>query len=263
MRFHIALALAAASSVDDAAAFVSSPHAAGRCVMASRSVRCPAPLFMSTETTDSSVSVVEPTGGGDEGFPPILDELRDVAMRLHTREQAPREGQAEAPAKPAEPRVPTHMDYLQFLVDSRAVYEVIEEIVNGNEKLATFRNTGIERTVELEKDIAWMCEKFDLQRPDVGTAGMTYAKELKAMVESDDDIPEFMCHYYNYYFAHLAGGRMIGKQMSKLLLDGETLEFYKVSPSVVKTKLCLESCLLSIFLFTELLWQRLFDPVGR
>ena len=83
------------------------------------------------------------------------------------------------------------------------------------------------------------------------------------MVESDDDIPEFMCHYYNYYFAHLAGGRMIGKQMSKLLLDGETLEFYKVSPSGVKTKLCLESCLLSIFLFTQLLWQRLFDPVGR
>ena len=202
--------------------------------MASRTVRCPAPLFMSTETTDSSVSVVEPTGGGDGGFPPILDELRDVAMRLHTREQAPREGQAEAPAKPAEPRVPTHMDYLQFLVDSRAVYAVMEEIVNGNEKLAMFRNTGIERTIELEKDIAWMCDKFDLQRPDVGTAGMTYAKELKAMVESDDDIPEFMCHYYNYYFAHLAGGRMIGKQMSKLLLDGETLEFYKVSPSGVK-----------------------------
>lgn len=204
--------------------------------MASRSVRCPAPLFMSTETTDSSVSVVEPTGGGDGGFPPILDELRDVAMRLHTREQAPREGQAEAPAKPAEPRVPTHMDYLQFLVDSRAVYAVMEEIVNGNEKLAMFRNTGIERTIELEKDIAWMCDKFDLQRPDVGTAGMTYAKELKAMVESDDDIPEFMCHYYNYYFAHLAGGRMIGKQMSKLLLDGETLEFYKWGDDVNELK---------------------------
>ena len=53
------------------------------------------------------------------------------------------------------------------------------------------------------------------------------------MLENDNNnnnnIPKFICHYYNYYFAHLAGGRMIGKQMSKLLLDGETLEFYKVS----------------------------------
>jgi len=53
------------------------------------------------------------------------------------------------------------------------------------------------------------------------------------VIKSSDDIPEFMCHYYNYYFAHLAGGRMIGKQMSKLLLDGETLEFYKVSGEIV------------------------------
>ncbi len=162
-------------------------------------------------------------------FPPILDELRDVAMRLHTREQAPREGLAEAPAKPNVPYVPTQMDYLQFLVDSLAVYKVLENIVNNNDSLITFRNTGIERTNELEKDIAWMCTTFNLQRPDVGLAGNTYAEQLNGMIKNDGDIPEFMCHYYNYYFAHLAGGRMIGKQMSKLLLDGETLEFYKVS----------------------------------
>lgn len=231
MRLRIALALAAASSAN---AFVSSPRA-GQCGIASRSNRCPA-ILMSTETSESSVSIGQPTDG--VVFPPILDELRDVAMRLHTREQAPREGRADAPAKPAEPYVPTHMDYLQFLVDSHAVYEVLESIVNDNEKLAMFRSTGIERTAELEKDIAWMCGKFDLERPGVGMAGMTYAEELKAMVESDDDIPEFMCHYYNYYFAHLAGGRMIGKQMSKLLLDGETLEFYKVSCHGSKTGRC-------------------------
>ncbi|KAL7537521.1 hypothetical protein ACHAXR_007879 [Thalassiosira sp. AJA248-18] len=148
-------------------------------------------------------------------------------MKLHTKAQAPKEGEAKAPAKPAVPHVPTQMDYLQFLVDSNAVYVALEEIVNSNGLLAPFRNTGIERTQELEKDIAWMCNKFDLERPDVGMAGGRYAEELKAMVKGDDDVPEFMCHYYNYYFAHLAGGRMIGKQMSKLLLDGETLEFYK------------------------------------
>ena len=191
----------------------------------------PTLVFMSsTETTEAAVSTEQQQQPmPDVEFPPILEELRDVAMRLHTREQAPKEGQAPVPAKPAQPYVPTHADYLQFLVDSHAVYAVLEEIVNGNEKLAMFQNTGIERTEQLEKDIAYMCSKYDLQRPDVGMAGKKYAEELKNMVKSDDDIPEFMCHYYNYYFAHLAGGRMIGKQMSKLLLDGETLEFYKVN----------------------------------
>lgn len=27
-----------------------------------------------------------------------------------------------------------------------------------------------------------------------------------------DDPPAFVCHYYNYYFAHTAGGRMIGSK---------------------------------------------------
>ena len=186
------------------------------------------PLFMSSTEAVSTEKVESTTE-----FPPILEELRDVAMKLHTREQSPREGKAEAPAKPAEPYVPTHADYLQFLVDSDAVYKVLEDIVNNNEELSMFRNTGIERTQQLEKDIDWMCKTHDLQRPDVGHAGSMYAKELKEMIKSSEDIPEFMCHYYNYYFAHLAGGRMIGKQMSKLLLDGETLEFYKVSGEIV------------------------------
>ena len=36
-----------------------------------------------------------------------------------------------------------------------------------------------------------------------------------------------MCHYYNVYFAHTAGGLMIGKKVSDICLDGKTLEFYK------------------------------------
>jgi hypothetical protein len=180
-------------------------------------------------------------------FPPILDELRDVAMRLHTREQSPREGRAEAPSGPAEPYVPTRMDYLRFLVDSHAIYAAMEDIVNGNDELAAFRDTGIERTSELEEDIAYMCDKFDLERPGAGAAGTAYADELRAMVRGRDDVPEFVCHYYNYYFAHLAGGRMIGKQMSKLLLDGETLEFYKVSSFMVHCPLSASSSRTSKF----------------
>ena len=113
----------------------------------------------------------------------------------------------------------------------------LEEVVNRpnlGDGLTRFRNNGIERTKELEKDIDWMCTQFSLDKPAVGGAGSRYANELRNMVTMNDEgenvgVPEFVCHYYNYYFAHLAGGRMIGKQMSKMLLDGETLEFYKVS----------------------------------
>jgi heme oxygenase len=40
---------------------------------------------------------------------------------------------------------------------------------------------------------------------------MTYAKHLKQLAA--DDPQSFICHYYNYYFAHTAGGRMIGKKV--------------------------------------------------
>jgi len=235
MRFSIALLLAASSTN----AFVPSPVNRPHSRQCSRSIDSHRPtlLFMATEIAETSTtSLTEEPNSPAADFPPILEELRDVAMKLHTREQSPKEGKAAAPAKPANPHVPTRMDYLQFLVDSHAVYVVLEEIVNGNEKLAVFQNSGMERTAELEKDIMWMCNEYGLERPEVGMAGKSYAEELTAMVKGDDDTPEFMCHFYNYYFAHLAGGRMIGKQMSKLLLDGKTLEFYKWGENVNELK---------------------------
>lgn len=233
MRFPIALLLAASTTN----AFVSTPLNLGHSRQCSRSMNSyrPTILYVSSEiAAEPVVSTEQPSPVAD--FPPILEELRDVAMKLHTREQAPKEGQAKAAPKPAVPFVPTQMDYLQFLVDSHAVYVALEEIVNGNEKLALFRNSGLERTRELEKDIAWLCDKYDLERPEVGVAGERYAKELRSMVKGDEDIPEFMCHFYNYYFAHLAGGRMIGKRMSDLLLEGETLEFYRWGENVNELK---------------------------
>jgi hypothetical protein len=53
-----------------------------------------------------------------------------------------------------------------------------------------------------------------LQKPTViwcAAAGMTYAKHLKQLAAEDPQ--SFICHYYNYYFAHTAGGRMIGKKV--------------------------------------------------
>ena len=153
----------------------------------------------------------------------IQTELRGAAMKLHTRQQAPKEGQAEGKTKT--PYTPTHSDYLSFLIDSYHVYEAMEEIVNTKPELADFRNTGLERTVGLAKDIEYMITEYQLTKPEVGTPGTSYATLLRQITS----VPEFMCHYYNFHFAHTAGGRMIGKQMSVLLLNKKTLEFYTVS----------------------------------
>jgi heme oxygenase (biliverdin-producing, ferredoxin) len=159
----------------------------------------------------------------DTGF--IATELRGAAMKLHTTRQAPKDGGIKvSDDELKEPYVPTIENYLSFLVDSQHVYNTMEEIVNSKEMLSPFRNTGLERTEPLERDIEFIVHEFKIRRPSVGEYGKSYASKLKSI----NSIPEFICHYYNYYFAHTAGGRMIGKQMSALLLNGKTLEFYKV-----------------------------------
>lgn len=144
-------------------------------------------------------------------------------MKLHTRKQAPKEGKAEAPTQA--PYKTTHLDYLHYLVDSQHVFQALEDGVSSKSPLGVFESTGLERTVGLETDIEFMMEEYDLTRPEVGDGANAYAAVIANA--SDNSIPEFMCHYYNFYFAHTAGGRMIGKQMSGLLLNKKTLEFYK------------------------------------
>lgn len=140
----------------------------------------------------------------------IDTELRGAAMKLHTREQAPNEGQAPSAAK-TEPYVTTHEDYLRFLVDSQHVYKAFEDIVNERDELAAFRETGLERVTPLETDIEFMTKEFNLERPPVGKFGQEYAEHLRGI----ESTPEFVCHFYNFYFAHTAGGRMIGKVVSR------------------------------------------------
>eukprot|EP00980_Cylindrotheca_fusiformis_P012629 scaffold3084_cov144-Cylindrotheca_fusiformis.AAC.77 len=154
----------------------------------------------------------------------IETELRGQAMKLHTRSQAPKEG--EAPERESEPYVPVHSDYLSFLVDSQHIYRALEEVVNEVDELAVFRNTGLERVSALENDIEFMIKEYNLEKPAVGKPGLDYADEIRRL-GNDKKIPEFICHFYNFYFAHTAGGRMIGKQMSALLLEKKTLDFYK------------------------------------
>ena len=37
----------------------------------------------------------------------------------------------------------------------------------------------------------------------------------------------FICHFYNFYFAHTAGGRMIGSKISSMILDNANLQYYQ------------------------------------
>lgn len=156
----------------------------------------------------------------------IETDLRNAAMRLHTKEQAPREGKALSVK--TEPYIPTIQDYLQFLVDSKHVYEALEVAVNSRSELAPLRSTGLERAAPLEQDILFITQEYGISRPSVGDMGKQYSSKIQEITAVGSNIPEFICHYYNFYFAHLAGGRMIGKKMSSLLLNDKTLEFYKV-----------------------------------
>ena len=43
--------------------------------------------------------------------------------------------------------------------------------------------------------------------------GATYAKLITELAKTDP--PALICHYYNFYFAHTAGGRMIGSKVGR------------------------------------------------
>ena len=155
----------------------------------------------------------------------VQTELRKEAMRLHTRDQS-KEGEQEAQT-PFTAWEPTRQDYLQFLVDSELVYETFDAIVAANPALAPFRDTGLERAGPLKKDIAWFAATYpgEVTVPSVGPYGQAYAAFLKELAPKS--LPALVCHYYNFYFAHTAGGRMIGKKMSSVLLG--TSMFFSLS----------------------------------
>jgi hypothetical protein len=167
---------------------------------------------------------VEQKKGQEYSF--VRDELRPYAMKLHTKDQAPREGQQKAQT-PFTQWQPSRMNYLQFLVDSLKVYETLESLVLEHDSLASLRSTGLERSAALRADVAWMLE-FDPTlgaAPATGKPGEEYAAFLQATYT--ESVPKFLCHYYNQYFAHTAGGLRIGQRMADMLLEGTALQFYK------------------------------------
>ncbi|XWS27001.1 hypothetical protein CRYUN_Cryun26dG0078500 [Craigia yunnanensis] len=163
--------------------------------------------------------------GEAKGF---VEEMRFVAMKLHTREQA-KEGEKEV-KEPEERSVrkwePSVDGYLKFLVDSKLVYDTLEWIIDkaAFPSYAELRNNGLERSEKLAKDLQWFKEQ-GYAIPEPSSPGVSYAEYLKELSEKDPQA--FICHFYNIYFAHSAGGRMIGKKVAQKILDNKELEFYK------------------------------------
>ncbi|CAH1449079.1 unnamed protein product [Lactuca virosa] len=160
--------------------------------------------------------------GEGKGF---VEEMRFVAMKLHTKDQS-KEGEKEAQEKPLPKWEPTIDGYLKFLVDSKLVYDTLEKIVDKADfpEYAEFRNTGLERAESLEKDLTWFKEK-GYSIPEPSSPGLNYSAYVEELSKKDPQA--FICHFYNTYFAHSAGGRMIGKKVAKEVLNGKELEFYK------------------------------------
>lgn len=160
--------------------------------------------------------------GEAKGF---VEEMRFVAMKLHTRDQA-KEGEKEPEGQPVAKWEPTVEGYLKFLVDSKLVYDTLETIVGQAlfPEYVEFQDTGLERSKSLAKDLEWFKEQ-GYCIPEPSSPGTNYAQYLEELSKKDPQA--FICHFYNIYFAHTAGGRMIGKKVAETILNKKELEFYK------------------------------------
>lgn len=121
---------------------------------------------------------------------------------------------------------PKQSDFVQFLADSLHVYEYFEEELmvadSSHPEYARFADTGLERVASLKTDLAYLASLGNPTPPPTAAA-TKYVDYLKGL----EDKPEaVICHWYNYYFAHTAGGRMIGRKMQDQLFEGRELAFY-------------------------------------
>lgn len=73
-----------------------------------------------------------------------------------------------------------------------------------------FRKTGLERSEALSRDLEWFSQQ-NIVVPEPSNPGIAYMNYLEELAEKSP--PLFLCHFYNIYFAHIAGGQVIGKQV--------------------------------------------------
>ncbi|XP_028802952.1 probable inactive heme oxygenase 2, chloroplastic [Neltuma alba] len=120
---------------------------------------------------------------------------------------------------------PSMEGFLKYLVDSKLIFTTVERIVDesGDVSYAYFRRNGLERSESLSKDLEWFSQR-GFMIPDPSSPGLSYAKYLEELAENS--APLFLCHLYNIYFSHIAGGQVIARKVSEKLLEGKELEFY-------------------------------------
>ncbi|KAG6481843.1 heme oxygenase 1, chloroplastic-like isoform X1 [Zingiber officinale] len=153
----------------------------------------------------------------------FVDEMRAASMKLHPKNLA-KEGEKEPEGPAVSEWEPSVSGFLQFLVDSKLVYDTFEAIIREDAYYVELRNTGLERSEKLAEDLEWF---KDQKRtiPEPSDRGHSHARYLEQI--SDKDPQAFICHFYNVYFAHSAGGPIIGRMVSAKILDNKELEFYK------------------------------------
>ncbi|KAI3864859.1 hypothetical protein MKX03_023135 [Papaver bracteatum] len=123
-----------------------------------------------------------------------------------------------------------HQENIKFLIflQTREREEEREREREEEEKEnAELRNTGLERSGALAKDLEWFTEEMGIQIPPPTTAGIAYASYLEEVAMKNPKA--IFCHFYDIYFGLAAGGRILGKrvQASEKILEKKELEFYK------------------------------------
>ncbi|XP_050126380.1 probable inactive heme oxygenase 2, chloroplastic isoform X2 [Malus sylvestris] len=129
---------------------------------------------------------------------------------------------------------PSLEGFIKYLVDSKLVFDTVERIVDESNDVACefmadfisshayFRKTGLERSESLSEDLEWFKQQGNVI-PEPSNPGVSYAKYLERLAE--ESAPLFLCHFYNIYFSHIAGGQVIARQVSEKLLEGRELAF--------------------------------------
>ncbi|KAL1539219.1 putative inactive heme oxygenase 2, chloroplastic, variant 3 [Salvia divinorum] len=183
--------------------------------------------------------------GEDNG---ITEEMRFVAMKLRNNGKSKSrrasaavvsedlEIESEKEGKNGdginETWQPSIEGFMKFLVDSKLVFTTIERIVDESTDVSYvyFRRTGLERSDCISRDLEWLREQGN-EIPEPSNPGVNYVKYLEDLAEKSP--PLFLCHFYNIYFSHVAGGQVISRkiqnryQVSDMLFDGRELEIYK------------------------------------
>ncbi|KAL9154929.1 hypothetical protein ABFS82_10G149200 [Erythranthe guttata] len=77
---------------------------------------------------------------------------------------------------------------------------------------AYFIKTGLERAGSISKNLEFLREQSNVI-PEPSNPGTTYVQYLEELAEKT--LPLFLCHLYNIYFSHIAGGQVIAKQRNK------------------------------------------------